>query len=179
MSRPLFNVILCASILLSGCEAPSASLPPARHQNPPQAKLIRYGDLQLYLLRGSSPPSFWTVLHGSPGSESLQKCALTLWNDKTWVTLRIKSCAAAYLTNLIDTLPPPVEHDLCQLNQWLTHLSIMRRARKMGTCFHNGRSLISEALPKEPEAPTFGLPQANAQEVGWFRISEHHLSFHT
>ena len=117
MSRPLLNIMLYVSVMSSGCESPSPPLPPVRYQSPPQAKLIRYGTLQLYLLRGSQAPSNWMTLHGAPNSEPLQKCALTLWNDKTWVTISEDSNDAllSYLSNLVDDpLPTPVEHDLCQ-----------------------------------------------------------------
>lgn len=63
------------------------------------------------------------------------------------------------------------------LNQWLNHLAIMRRARKMGSFFPQWLSSHSHSAPDgTTEAPTVGNPiKRLRQEVGWFRISEHHI----
>ena len=63
------------------------------------------------------------------------------------------------------------------LNQWLTHLAIMRRARKMGTLFPQWKKPDIKSAPKgTTEAPTFGSPWKRlVKEVAWFRISEHHF----
>ena len=63
------------------------------------------------------------------------------------------------------------------ITKWLEHLAIMRRARKMGTLFPQWQhSTINSAPNGTTEAPTSGFALKRLfKEVGWFRISEHHI----
>lgn len=99
------------------CNPPEPQLPPSRHQKPPTGRLIRYGEIKLYLLRNDLPPSKWTLIMGSSQSPEKQACAQKHWRDGSWVILSENTEADIqdYISAVLQTPPPPVEYASCPL----------------------------------------------------------------
>ncbi|MGC6509119.1 MAG: hypothetical protein ACON4U_11940 [Myxococcota bacterium] len=118
MMRLLFNLANVLLLLNMGCGNPSATLPPSQFQSPPQTQIIRYGQLELFLIKSEAAPDNWLNLSASPQSQAAQACAKSLWNQQNWITVSTHSTEDlhSYLSNLTkEPFPSPKEAELCPL----------------------------------------------------------------
>ena len=99
-----------------GCEQTSVPLPEPQLQPSADSKLIKYGELEFFLVRGSERPEQWLTITASPQSQAAQACAKSQWSPKTWVTVTDHSVLElqTYLGNLIKSpFPSPKDAHLC------------------------------------------------------------------
>ena len=98
------------------CEQYSVPLPEPQLQPSADSKLIKYGDLEFFLVKDSETPEQWLTINASPQSQAAQACAKSQWSPQTWVTVTDHSVLELknYLGNMINSpFPSPKDAHLC------------------------------------------------------------------